>query len=396
MSFDLKSMREEFPLLESKTYLNTCSYGVLSRTVEAALHEYLRSRQLHGSHWEHWVTRLDDLRGALGRVLQCAPADVSLSSSLSESVNALASSIQPSGPRDTVVVTDFDFPTTSQIWLAQQQRGLRVVRARADESGVQIPLERFEELVDDRTLLVSVPYVCYRNGVKLDLDPIVRLAHERGARVLVDAYQAIGSQPFPVPALGADFLVGGCLKYLLGTAGIAFMYVRDSEHAAASPAATGWFAQEDVNAMDIYHNRPAGNARRFESGTPNISGVYACTAGVELLLRYGLESVREQVVQLTGRIAEEATARGWHLVTPADPERHGAMMALASTDAPALVRALAGDDIVISDRDGNIRISPHFYNSDEDIATLFRSLDRHSRLLKQNARAGACPQTLPG
>mgnify|MGYP005842259029 CR=1 FL=1 len=382
MSLDLNAIREEFPLLQSKTYLNSCSYGVLSRTVESAFHEYLRSRHQFGSHWEQWVSRLEGLRSALARLLQCVPADVSISGSVSESVNALASGIEASGSRDTIVVTDFDFPTTSQIWLAQQRRGVRIVRATADELGLHIPIERFDELIDERTLLVSLPYVCYRNGVRLNLEPIIRLAHDRGALVLVDAYQALGSQPLSAPELGADFLVGGCLKYLLGTAGMAFMYVRDSEHVPVSPISTGWFAQEDVNAMNIYHNRPAGSARRFESGTPNISGLYACTAGVELLLGYDLENVRRRVDHLTWRIAQGAKTWGWPLVTPTTPGSHGAMMALASLDAPALVCKLAEDGIVVSDRDGNVRISPHFYNNDDDIDILLRSLEKHSQLLQ--------------
>jgi selenocysteine lyase/cysteine desulfurase len=379
---DLTEIRKEFPLLQSKTYLNSCSYGALSRTVERAFQEYLQSRHTHGSQWERWVEQLEILRSALARLLQCTPADISISTSLSESVNALASSIDPCGARDTVVVTDFDFPTTSQIWLAQQRRGTRVVRARADESGVQISLEQFDELIDDRTLLVSLPYVCYRNGVKLDIRPVIELAHQRGALVLVDGYQAIGTMPLAAPETGADFIAGGCLKYLLGTAGLAYMYVRGSEQGSKIPTTTGWFAQEDVNAMDIYHNQPARSARRFESGTPNVSASYACTAGIELLLSYGLEAVQVQIEHLTGLIAAGAQARGWQLVTPAAPERHGALMALAATDAPALVRELAAEGIVVSDRDGNVRVSPHFYNNDEDIDTLFGALERKAGSLR--------------
>ena len=382
MSHDLTAFRDEFPLLRNKTYLNTCSYGALSHAVERAFQQYLQSRHTHGSHWERWVEQLEILRGWLASLLQCGPADLSISTSLSESVNALASSLDPSGERNSIVLTDFDFPTTSQIWLAQQRRGARVTRARADESGVHIPLEHFDALIDDRTLLVSLPLVCYRNGVKLDIGPVIELAQERGALVLVDAYQAIGSMPLVVPETGADFVVGGCLKYLLGTAGIAYMYVRDSEFRPEIPTTTGWFAQQDVNAMDIYHNVPAGNARRFESGTPNVSATYACAAGLELLLSLGLEVVQQQIEHLTGRIAEGALARGWRLVTPAAPGKHGAMMAIAAKDAPALVGELAADGIVVSDRGGNLRISPHAYNNDDDIDILFRSLERKAGSLR--------------
>ena len=383
MPLDLKTIRREFPLLENKTYLNSCSYGVLSRTVERAFMQYMESRHERGAQWDVWVGQMETLRSALGRLLSCNANDVSISTSLSESVNSLASSLDFGNGRDTVVVTDFDFPTTSQIWLAQERRNARVVRARADESGVHLPFEQFERLIDDRTLLVSVPYVCYRNGVKTAIEPIIELAHSRGAMVLVDGYQAIGAVPLNAPQTGADFIAGGCLKYLMGTAGAAFMYVRNSQEGGVAPTMTGWFAQADIGAMDIYHHRPAPNARRFASGTPNVSATYACAAGIGLLLDVGLEAVHTQIQHLTKLIADGAATRGWRLVTPPAPERHGAMMAIASTDAPALVSALAGEGIVTSDRDGNLRVSPHFYNNDDDIEALFRGLDRHAKLVQR-------------
>jgi selenocysteine lyase/cysteine desulfurase len=147
------------------------------------------------------------------------------------------------------------------------------------------------------------------------------------------------------------------------------------------PTTSGWFAQENIHAMDIYHNQPARSARRFEAGTPNVSATYACAAGIGLLLGIGLEAVQGQIEHLTARIAAGAQARGWRLVTPAAPGRHGALMAIAATDAPALVRELAAEGIVVSDRDGNVRISPHYYNNDDDIDTLFGALERKAELL---------------
>lgn len=381
MSVDLAKIRQEFPLLETKTYLNSCSYGVLATRVEAAFEKYLESRRTRGSDWEAWVGELENLRGCLSRLLCCPPEDVSISTSLSDSLNALASSLDFSQARDTIVTTDFDFPTTSQIWLAQERRGACVVRARADDTGVTIPLAAFDTLIDDRTKIVSLPWICYRNGVKLDIEPIIRLARERGALVFVDAYQAVGSLPLAAPELGADFVAGGCLKYLLGTAGIGFMYVRNSVQSPLIPVATGWFAQANIDAMDIHRNEPSPLARRFESGTPNVSATYACAAGIELVLDVGLEAIRERAVRLTGLIASGVKSRGWKLVTPASPDRHGSLIAIAATDAPALVRALAEDDIVVSDRDNNLRVSPHFYNDDEDIERLFAALERNARLL---------------
>jgi selenocysteine lyase/cysteine desulfurase len=210
---------------------------------------------------------------------------------------------------------------------------------------------------------------------------ITRLAHERGAKVLIDGYQAIGSLPVSAVDLGADFIAGGCLKYLLGTAGLAFMYVRNSEAGELTPTATGWFAQENIHAMDHYHHVPARSARRFESGTPNVSAIYACTAGIDYLLSVGLSAVYQQVAHLTSLIAASAAERKWKLITPPGADRHGALMAIASSNAPLLVKRLAEENIVVSERDNNLRVSPHFYNSDADIEVLFNALERNSDLL---------------
>lgn len=378
---ELARIRRDFPLLANKTFLNSCSYGVLSHAVEQAFNDYLQHRHTLGSHWEFWVGQLEEFRAVVADLLECKPADISLSTSLSESVNALATSLYPKGERDTIVVTDFDFPTTSQIWLAQQRRGLKVTRVAANEAGTELPIAHFDELINERTLLVSIPYVCYRNGVRSDVEAVIKMAHERGAKVLVDAYQAIGAIPVSATDLGADFIAGGCLKYLLGTAGMAFMYVRDSESENLVPTTSGWFAQENVHAMDIYHNDPARSARRFESGTPNVSAIYACMAGIKYLLSIDLDAVHQQVAHLTALIAVEAAKRNWKLITPTEPHRHGALMAIASTDAPLLVRRMSEENIVVSERDNNLRVSPHFYNNDADIKALFRALEKNADLL---------------
>ena len=375
--------RGHFPVCAHRTYLNSGSYGALCLEVKAAIEDYINTRMTSGSDWAHWVGKLEQTRALLAQLVGCRVDEISVSTSVSESVNSLASALDFSAVRNGIVVTDFDFPTTSQIWLAQCRRGARVTRAVADASGTHISMEQFGRLIDERTLLVSIPYVCYRNGVRLDPRPIIKLCRERGALVLIDSYQAIGSFPIDVRELDPDFLVGGCLKYLLGTAGVGFMYVRDGGHALLQPSMTGWFAQENIGSMDIYHHRPAPTARRFESGTPNVCGLYAVSAGLEFLLQVGLEAVDAQVRMLTTEIAARIAARGWRLVTPAQPERHGATMALACNDAPRLVALLDAAGIVLSDRDGNLRISTHIYNNLADLDHLFQELDRNAHLIRR-------------
>jgi selenocysteine lyase/cysteine desulfurase len=374
-----EDVRGQFPILASKAYFNGCSYGPISLQVKAAIERYIQIRLEQGARWDINVQRAENVRELLSRLLQCPGDDISVSTSVSESLNSLMSSLNFDGPRNKIVVTDFDFPTTSQIMLAQAARGAEVVRAQADQGGTEIPMSEFERLIDEHTLLVALPLVCYRNGVWVDIEPIVKLAHARGALVLVDGYQGVGTREFNVAAQGMDFLVGGCTKYLIGTSGVGFMYVRDSVDSDLQPSATGWFAQEDPHAMDIYHHRPHASARRFESGTPNACGLFAAEAGLEVLLSVGMEAVAAQIGRVTSLIKAAVDDHGWKLVTPRD--RHGAMLAIRSTDAPKLVEHLAERDIILTERDGNIRIATHFYNNAADVERLVAALEAEANLL---------------
>ena len=379
MTTTSNTMRDQFPILANKAYFNGCSYGPISLQVKAAIEQYIQLRIAEGARWDIYCDKIENVRALLSRLLQCPADDVSVSTSVSESLNNLMTAFSFSGGRNKIVVTDFDFPTTSQIMLAQVPRGAEVVRAKADASGTAIPLDEFERLIDDQTQVVVIPLVCYRNGVWLDTKPIIELAHARGARVLVDAYQGLGTRPFNVVDQGMDFLVGGCTKYLIGTSGVGFMYLRDSVNNGLVPTSTGWFAQENPHAMDIYHHLPHATARRFEAGTPNSCGLFAAEAGLELLLEVGMEAVAEQIALVTSLIKAAVDSHGWDLVTPR--ERHGAMLAIRSTDAPTLVTRLDQRNIILTERDGNIRIACHFYNNAADVEKLVAALTAESALL---------------
>lgn len=381
MTAMIDALRTRFPIFRTRAYLNSCSYGAISTDVKAAIEEYIERRMTKGSDWDDWVERLEALRGLIARLIGCDDDELAVTGSVSESVNSLVSALDFSGARKRVVLTDFDFPTTSQIFLSQQRRGAEIARARADEPGAGIDFAEFERLIDDKTLIVSVPLVCYRNGALLDIAPIIDLAHRRGALVLVDGYQGIGAVPFDVRKTGADFLVGGCLKYLIGTAGVGYLYVRGAAHSALSPIFTGWFAQENIGAMNIYEHRPSQTARRFESGTPNVCGLHAAAAGLRVLAEAGADAVWRRIVDLNAEIARRAAEDGWRLATPEDSARRGPMMAIRCRNASELVRRLDADGITVSDRDGNLRVSTHFYNNSEDLDRLFSALRANRDLI---------------
>jgi len=308
----------------------------------------------------------ESVRGLVATLLRALPDEIAVTASVSAGLNALASALVFTGGRDKVVISDFEFPTNAQIWHAQEPRGARVVHVPRDAHG-GIPLRHFESAIDERTQLVAVTHVCFRNGAKLDIPGIVRTARSKGAMVLLDCYQSVGSLDVDVKALDVDFAAGGMLKYLLGTAGIGFLYVREALARTLVPTNSGWFAQADIGAMDITANRPAPNARRFEAGTPPVVNCYASEAGLRMLLRVGTTAVQERNYALTRRCLRRLEEIGWASVTPSPDECRGATVAVPSRDAAGLVAELGKRDIVTSFRDDNVRASFHFYNNDDDV-----------------------------
>jgi selenocysteine lyase/cysteine desulfurase len=370
--------RARFPIFERQVYVNSCSQGALSDSVRGAYDAYLRDWDDEGAPWEYWVGQAEKARGTFADLVGAAPDEIAVTTSESLGVSALASALDWT-KRPKIVISDFEFPTIGQIWHAQESRGAQVVHVPAQ--GAEIPLEAFDAAIDEQTALVSITAVYYRNGSRLDVEGITRIAHERGALVLLDAYQAVGSYPIDVKELDVDFLGAGVLKYLLGSAGLGFFYCRGELVPTLWPTQTGWFADQDIFEMDIRDYSPSPTARRFESGTPPVPSIYAGVAGIELMQEIGIEETRLHVLGLHERLYEGIEDLGGTIVTPADPEKRGALVCVRSSDAAELVRRLAVDRIVTSSRDGNLRISPHCYNTLEDIEAVLAALERNGALL---------------
>jgi len=366
MQPNFQTLRREFPVLERKTYLNTGSYCALANDVKAAFEAYLADRLSMGANWDLWVAKNESVRALTATLLGATAAEIAVTASVSAGLNSLASALDFSGPRDTVVISDFEFPTSAQIWHAQEPRGARIVHVPRAADGY-IPLENFASVIDERTQLVAVTHVCFRNGAKLDIPGIVRLARAQGAKVLLDCYQSVGSIDIDVKALDVDFAAGGMLKYLLGTAGIGFLYVRGSCIESLVPTNTGWFAQADIGAMDITANRPAASARRFEAGTPAVVNCYAAEAGLKFLLAVGTPAIEKRNYDLTRRCMQKLEQIGWPSITPAQDVRRGATVAVPSRDCGGLTTELLKQGVVASHRDDNVRASFHFYNDEDDV-----------------------------
>ena len=373
--------RHRFPIFDRLVYINSCSQGALSDAVREAYGRYLADWDEHGAPWEYWVDQLEAARRSVAGLLNAPEDEVAVTTSVSAGVSAIASGLSFENGRDKVVVSNFEFPTIGQIWHAQERRGASIVHVPA-EPDATIPLERFEAAIDEQTALVAITHVCFRNGSRLDVAGVIELAHERGALVLLDAYQSVGSIPVDVKVLDCDFLAGGVLKYLLGSAGLAFLYCRRDLVEQIEPTATGWFADRNIFEMDIHDYSPAPTARRFEAGTPPIPAIYAGIAGIELMQEVGIEETEAHVRELNALLFAGLDELGAQVVTPRAAEQRGALVCVPSNDVDRLVAELAAGGVVTSSRDDNLRISAHCYNTAEDVSTVLDLLGRNRSLLR--------------
>ena len=318
--------------------------------------------------------------GAFAGLLHAEPDDVAVTTSVSQGVSAFVSALDLTGERNRIVISEYEFPTVGQIAHAQELRGAEVVHVRPEVDG-RIPLERFAEAIDERTALVCCTAVSFRSGHRHDVSAIAELAHDKGALLLADSYQAVGALELDVRTLGADVVTGGTVKYLLGSAGLGFTWLRESLRSDLLPTQTGWFADEDIFAMSIADYSPHATARRFDSGTPPVPSLYPGVAGMELVAEVGVPAIEVHVRTLVDRLLAGLDELGTTVATPRAHQEHGPLICVVSTDPNALVAALAREGIVTSTRDSNLRISLHLYNVDEDVDRILDALERNRQLL---------------
>lgn len=366
------SYRAEFPTLARSTFLNTCSLGALSRRSRAAVGAFLDLWEEHGaSAWYRtWLGEAAALRAAFERLVGGAPGSVALAPSVGVALGVVASCYDYAR-RSRVVTTALDFPTIPHQWLVRP--GVELVILPSDD-GVGVPLERYAAAIDERTALVATSHVFFTSGYIQPIGEIARLAHAAGAHVLIDGYQAAGQLPVDVVADDLDFYLSGGLKWLLGGPGIVELYARPELIGRLRPTLAGWFGHREQFAFDSEQFEFHDDARRFEVGTPAMAAVYAARAGIDIILELGAARIRARTQALVADLAARLRDIGATLKLPASPAEHAGIVMLRAGDPGSIVRALRERQIVVDYRPGFVRISPYFYNTEDDSATLVAAL----------------------
>lgn len=368
----LARYRDEFPIFRDRIYLNTCSLGPLGERSRRKVVEFLDLWQARGAAawYDVWWQALIDLRRRYGRLIGADSREIALAPSISGAIAPVAESLDYTR-RPRVVVTELDFPTVTYQWLAKAGRGVDVEVVPSPD-GLTVPVDAIARAIDDRTALVATSHVYFRTGAIQDIRAVADAAHRRGALCLIDAYQSIGQLPVDARASGVDFMVGGGLKWLLGGPGIAFLYVRDELAQRLEPTVAGWFGHREQFAFNPRLLERHDDARRFELGTPALAAVHAQLGGLEYIEEIGVAEIQRVTMALVDDLIARAQSLG---LAPRVAPRgtRSAIVMIPSPDPAASVRALAQDGIVADSRPGHVRLSPFFYNVQDDHA---RALER--------------------
>jgi selenocysteine lyase/cysteine desulfurase len=373
------ALRDQFPIFDQSLYLNTCSLGALSVRAKSRLEAFLEEWLGRGAAawYDAWLPALDELRARYARLLGAAPGEISLHPSISAALAAVAESLDYRR-RPRVICTALDFPTLSYQWLARRAEGIEVHIVESPDE-VSVPLESLARAIDGRTALVATSHVFFTSGVVQEVAALAELCHDREAFLLVDGYQAVGQVPVHLPTLGADFYCAGGLKWLLGGSGIALLYANADRTSGLLPRVTGWFAHREPFAFEPRRLDRRTDAGRFEAGTPAMAAVYAQLGGLDVLEAVGLPRIHAITAALTADLIDTALACGLNPRVGADPTRRSAIVAIPRADPARDVRRLAEAHIITDARPGLVRLSPYFYNINDDHRAAVELLARESK-----------------
>lgn len=377
---EVAAWRARFLTLNERTYFATQCLGPMPEAALRDLDEYRATLLLRSRGLEQWVDRMNEMHGLCEQLLGAAAGAVALMPSATAAHGALAAAIRPTARRNRILTSTLDFHSTRYLWQAQVERGFVVSELPASEAGdggdgQTLPVERVLRELDDRVAIVALSLVSPRSGALLDVRPIIAAARACGARVVLDAYQAVGIVPIDVAALGVDALVGGTHKWLCGGGtGLAFLYVAPEWAPTLTPVYPGWLAHRELLGFEERFVAHAG-ARRFQQGVPAMEPIYTARAGLRFALEVGVANIRARNLALGRQLRQGVTALGLPVRTPAADDARGGMLVLDLPDGDAVVDQLAERGIDVDHRPGaGVRVSPHYCTTEEECRQLLSAL----------------------
>ncbi len=369
--------REQFPILRTGTYLVSHSMGAAPLGAKAALESYWNDWATDGPEaWERWMPEIGVIADGIGSLIGAAPGSLFLGPNVSVLQAALATSLDFSGDRNEVVYEALQFPSLTYVWTEWERFGAKV-RIVGSDDGRTIPTERITAAITERTQIAVLSHAYYVSGALADVQAIQAHCRKVGALLCVDAYQTTGTYPYDVTEWDLDMVTGGSHKWLLGGPGCGWIYVKPSLRDRFRPAVTGWMAHASPFLFEDAPIRYAPSMYRFGTGTPTIPGYLVAKPGHDLIRSVGVTRIREHNVRLTTKLADMALERKLIVNSPLDPQKRTGWIGIDFDGSDRVRHQLIGERVFVDYRPGcGIRVSPHFYTTDEEIDRFFAVLDR--------------------
>lgn len=373
---DLLKWRSQFPILDKAVYLISHSLGAMPKGTYEKLHDYAETWATRGVRaWaEGWWDMPVTVGDQVGKIIDAAPGTVAMHQNVSICQSLILSCFEPSPTRNKIVYSELNFPSVMYVYEAHARNGkLRIETVKSDD-GITIPLERMLAAIDETTLLVPISHVLFKSAFLQDARAIINKAHEVGALVILDTYQSAGTVPFSVTELNTDFATGGSVKWLCGGPGAGYLYVRPDLHDKLEPKTTGWMAHDQPFAFETELRYATGIAR-FLHGSPAIPALYAAQSGYDIINEIGVEKIRQKNIRQTDYLIALAEESGFRVTSPKDSSQRGGTITISHEHAGAIAKELVRREFIIDYRPGaGIRISPHFYTSDEELELVIKEL----------------------
>ena len=372
----LLKWRDEFPILQTSNYLINNSLGAMPRAVYDNLRAYAAMWATRGVRaWsEGWWNMNVEIGNKIGEIIGAPDSTISIHQNIAIAQGILLSCFDYDGPRTKVVIENGIFPSDFYNLRGMLPPHIQIVLVESHDNGITVPVDEIVEAIDDQTLLIMVSHVLFRSAYIVNLDPIIEKAHRVGAIMIVDGFHAGGIIPVDVSALNVDFYLGGVLKWMCGGPGGIFLYARPDYLKTITPRLTGWMAHKRPFAFEPEIDFRE-DAFRLLNGTPAIPSLYAIQPGIEIIAQVGVETIREKSLRMTAHMIQRADAAGWEVNSPRESEERGGTVTVNPPHAYEVSRELLARNIVIDYRIGaGIRVSPHFYNTFEEIDACFDAI----------------------
>jgi selenocysteine lyase/cysteine desulfurase len=367
---DWSRYRAEMPITKRWAFFDHAAVAPITARAQRAINEWAADMAQNGDVMEHrWVQRIEEVRGLASRLLDADPVDVAFIKNTSEGIGIVAEGF-PWKSGDNIVTAAEEYPANIYPWMNLASRGVEF-RTVPSRDG-RIWIDDIRTAIDSRTRLISLSFVEFASGFRNDLDAVGALCKERGIYFFVDAIQGLGVFPLSVKKTPIDFLSADGHKWMLGSEGAGILYIRRDLVDMLHAVDIGWNSVIGARNFGKVDFRLKPNAGRWESGSLNVGGIAALGASLEMLLEIGIPAISERVTGLTDYLCEWAARIGLEVYSSRKPEDKSGIVSLMTpgTDAIQRVRAFKKEGVVINQRAGRLRISPHFYNSHAEIDRL--------------------------